>query len=87
MDMVWPQLLALFVIGSALFAFALWRFPQGFPMTINSVISAFSAGRSRADVEEVVGIGVRDFDGPVAIGNVGRGRMTGPSASSSSAPL
>ncbi len=25
-DIVWPQLLALFVIGSALFAFALWRF-------------------------------------------------------------
>jgi len=25
-DIVWPQLLTLFVIGSALFAFALWRF-------------------------------------------------------------
>ena len=25
-DIVWPQLFALFVIGSALFAFALWRF-------------------------------------------------------------
>jgi ABC-2 type transport system permease protein len=25
-DIVWPQLVALFVIGSALFAFALWRF-------------------------------------------------------------
>ena len=25
-DIVWPQLLTLFGIGSALFAFALWRF-------------------------------------------------------------
>ena len=37
------------------------------------VIAALSAGRAGADVEEIVGIGVRDFDGPVAVGNVGRG--------------
>ena len=32
-----------------------------------------SAGRARADIEKVVGIGVRDFDGPVAVGKVRRG--------------
>ena len=37
------------------------------------VVAAFAAGRARADVEQIVGVGVGDFNRPVAVENVGRG--------------
>ena len=35
------------------------------------VVAAFAAGGAGADVEQVVGVGVGDLDGPVAVSDVG----------------
>ena len=51
------------------------------------VVAAFAAGGARADVEQVVGVGVGDLDGPVAVGDVGRGEDDRTPASSRNAPL